>query len=127
SIPAFVGMVSFAGSGSELWAVQGGNKQIPIHLAQFSNAQLLLNTKVDSVTYLGDHKFQVDSVNLDQKSDELKYHSEVYDYVIIAAPLTGGSDIRFNNFSRQSDLINNIFDRYQMHQTVATFVKGTTV
>ncbi|KAH9405785.1 hypothetical protein TYRP_014081 [Tyrophagus putrescentiae] len=125
AIPSFVGMVSFAGSGAELWSVAGGNKQLPIHLAQFANARLLLNSKVDAITYLGEHRFQVDYVRLDTESDELKDHSEEYDYVIVATPMTSGSHIRFGNFTRREDLLKGIFEHYSMHQTVATFVRGS--
>lgn len=126
-IPGFVGLVSFAGSGSELWSVEGGNKQIPIHLAHHSKARIQLNTKVDSITYLSNHQFKLNYINLDQQLDELKYHSSVYDYVILAAPMITGTEIRFENFTSRNYLLNGIFDKYQMHQTVATFVKGTTL
>ena len=127
SVHSFVGLVSFAGSGSQLWSVEGGNKLIPINLARHSNADIHLNTKVSSITYLGSHRFRVNRINLDQHSDELKTESSEYDYVIIATPLTNGNDIQFHNFTRRNDLLKDIFDRYQMHQTIATFVKGSTL
>lgn len=127
SIPSFVGMVSFAGSGAELWSIAGGNKQLPMHLAQFANARLMLNSKVKSVTYLGEHRFRLDYVQLDAKTDELELQSAEYDYVIVATPMTSGSHIRFDNFTRKEGLLKGIFEHYSMHQTVATFVRGSTL
>ncbi|KAL3693194.1 hypothetical protein R1sor_006845 [Riccia sorocarpa] len=49
SISGLAGAVSLAGSGDELWAVEGGNYQVPAGLIQLSNASLFLNQDLVSV------------------------------------------------------------------------------
>lgn len=121
SIPALVGLVSFAGTGSQLYSIEGGNKLLPLHLAHFSKARLLLNTEVMNINYLGDHRYQIDS----KRTDSLSNRSDIYDYVVIATPLSSQTNsIRFNNLTKRNELINDIFSKYHMHRTVATFVKG---
>ncbi|XP_046919490.2 prenylcysteine oxidase 1-like [Dermatophagoides farinae] len=127
SIPALVGMVSFAGAGSQLYAIEGGNKLLPLHLAHFSQARMMLNTKVVSINYMGDHRFRIDSKRLDGVvvNNNHSVQSDIYDHVIIATPLASQTNsIQFNNLTKRNELINDIFDKYHMHRTVATFVKG---
>lgn len=78
--------------------------------------------------HLGDHRFRVDSVKTDP-SGSSSHQSEEFDFVIFATPLSSSStrDLRFDNFTKRDQLLNDIFDKYQMHQTVATFVKGTVL
>uniref|UniRef100_A0A3P9NPT4 Prenylcysteine oxidase 1 like n=1 Tax=Poecilia reticulata TaxID=8081 RepID=A0A3P9NPT4_POERE len=51
SIPAFVGAVSLAGAQNNLWAVEGGNKQVCSGLLKMANANLL-KAQVTSISPL---------------------------------------------------------------------------
>lgn len=115
------GLVAFAGAGEDLWSINGGNKLLPESLAKYSNSHVLFNTKVVAIDYIEDRQFKVHFVRLDVNQPE----STIYDYVILATPLTSDNVIRFENFTKQNDLLNNVFEKYHMHQTVATFVKGS--
>lgn len=115
-IPSFVGLVSFAGSG-DLWSIENGNKMLPQKLLLNSNANIRLNTVVTSIVLQKDRLFQVHWASAD------KVGYEVYDYVILAHPQVRGDSVNFVNFTK-SDILKTIFSNYQMHQTVATFVKG---
>jgi prenylcysteine oxidase/farnesylcysteine lyase len=50
SISGMAGGVSLCGSGGDLWAVEGGNWQIPEGLIRYTNASLHLKSRVVSVT-----------------------------------------------------------------------------
>lgn len=52
------GGVSLCGSGGDLWAVEGGNWQLPEGLIRYTNASLYLNQKVLTVTAL-EGKYEV--------------------------------------------------------------------
>lgn len=125
-IPALVGLVSFVGADAQLYSIEGGNKLLPLYLAHFSNARILLNTQVISVNYIGNQKFRIYSKKIETtSSNEPNFKTDDYDYIIIATPLSGETNqIRFNNLTKRDGLINDIFDKYHLHRTMATFVKG---
>eukprot|EP00250_Pteridium_aquilinum_P014701 c22148_g1_i1 orf=247-1689(+) len=50
SISGMAGAVSLCGSGADFWAVEGGNWQMAAGLIKHSNASLLLNEAVSSIT-----------------------------------------------------------------------------
>ncbi|CAG2164832.1 unnamed protein product [Oppiella nova] len=115
SIPAFVGCVSFAGAGEHLWAIKGGNKLLPKLLVKNSEANLLLNTTVNSVTYLGPNLFELSITDTTGQTSTKRYNS-----VIIATPLTE-NQIQFVNFSTD---LNVNFPKRVYHRTVSTLVAG---
>ncbi|CAG2119641.1 unnamed protein product [Medioppia subpectinata] len=116
SIPAFVGCVSFAGAGEQLWAIKGGNKLLAKQLAHNSEATISLNTRVNSVTQLDANLFEL-SVT-DEKSGQTS--TRRYNSVIIATPLTE-NQLKFINFSTN---FNVNFPKRQYHRTVSTLVAG---
>ncbi|XP_054154930.1 prenylcysteine oxidase 1-like [Oppia nitens] len=121
SIPAFVGSVSFAGAGANLWSIKGGNKLLAKNLAKHSAANIHLNTRVDSVTQLAPNMFDVTVTDtVTGQSTTRRYNS-----VIIATPLTE-NQIRFNNFTDDNINLKNHINGKQRryHRTVATLVAG---
>lgn len=54
SISGMAGAVSLCGSGADFWAVEGGNWQMAAGLIKHSNASLLLNERVSSITAVDD-------------------------------------------------------------------------
>ncbi|KAK3143256.1 hypothetical protein QOZ80_4AG0298150 [Eleusine coracana subsp. coracana] len=54
-ISGLAGAVSLAGSETGLWAVKGGNWQLPAGLLKISNATLHLQEGIDSITDAGDY------------------------------------------------------------------------
>lgn len=119
SIPAFVGSVSLAGAGAQLWAIEGGNKMLPKKLLEASNANLSLKTTVDSVTYIGPNRFQL-TFHYESGSAQTK----TYSGIIIATPLTE-NQIHFKNFSsNMNPYIDSLAANRRYHRTVATLVTG---
>ena len=97
-LPAFVGSVSLAGAGSELWAVRGGNRLVAERLLDAARVDTLVLGR--HVTHLtretvgleepsGAHKYQKYSARLDDGS-----LLEGFDLVFLAAPQYAGSDER---------------------------------
>lgn len=107
--------MSFAGAGSQLWSVFGGNKLLPKKLVENSNSTLLLNTRVDSITYLGPNRFEL---KISSKSGQT--YTKTYSSVIIGTPLTE-NQIQFLNFSVN---LNQNIGKRKYHRTVSTLVAG---
>lgn len=107
----FSGAVGLAGSGADLWAVDGGNVQIVEQLLKLSKAEVLLNTKIESVM-----STKVDGKNM------LKLESErdswLCDTVVLAAPYET-ADVKFPEALAKSLSVDREFQR-----THATFVRG---
>lgn len=124
SVPAFVGLVSFAGAGDALWSIKGGNQLLAEQLANNSVVRVKLNRQVARVTYLGDHRYKLE--HKPSRSEVSPIISTTYDYIIIANPLVRSEFITvFDNFTRASQtLLSNIIGHHSMHQTVASFVQG---
>jgi prenylcysteine oxidase/farnesylcysteine lyase len=113
---AFVGSVSTSGAdfGGELWAVEGGNQQIPQKMLVSCNAHVILNTEIVKIVRQKS-SFQV----IDMKGNE-----KLYDSVVIAHPLPL-STLKFSNFDvSTSTNIEKEMNRGNYHQTVATFIAG---
>ncbi|XP_012257805.2 prenylcysteine oxidase 1-like [Athalia rosae] len=121
-IQSFVGFVSVAGAGADLWAVKGGNKEVPMHLIYRNNKVSVVPSQVSKIRYLSNEK------SLPQY--ELSYNNagsenvmkNTYDVVIIATPLTEDqkNHISFEGFPKNAAL--KFSGKYQT--TVATFVEG---
>jgi len=112
SIHALVGSVAAAGADSDLWAVRGGNRELPKSLVEFSKAKLYLNTAVTEVDKQEDgmYKLLSNSVQLG-----------TFDHVVLAYPIEGSrSTVKFTGFSETPYISEN--KRY--HRTVATVVAG---
>lgn len=109
NVHEFVGTVSMAGMDGALWSVKGGNRRVPERLLEESNAQLI-EEYVLSVTR-NQTKFTVTTATA----------SDVYDYVVIATPLSQNQRVplKFNNFPQP------IVGRGEYHRTVSTMVTGT--
>lgn len=105
NVNAFVGLVSMAGNSDELWAVKGGNQKLVHGLLRYCNANVFTSSPVTSIKAHG--KGFVLTVN---GSD-----SQVYDAVIIAAPLGDSSLV--------SSLVLDVPEQ-QYHTQHVTFVKG---
>ncbi|XP_067929623.1 prenylcysteine oxidase 1-like [Watersipora subatra] len=94
SLHGFVGSVSIAGAEPGLWAVQGGNYQVPQHLLKSSGAQTISSrvTKVSNIT---------------SNSSRPLYRLETadgltaeYDLVVLAFPLVKGAvEVEFEGFN----------------------------
>lgn len=118
----FVGAVALAGAGSDLWAVDGGNKRVCSGLLYNSKAELI-PARVTSITM----KMRPSKTGPAGNFYEVNYVGEsgaahgMYDIVIVATPLHQGlSEINFSGFSPP---IPSHFPG-QYHQTVATLVHG---
>ncbi|XP_076248592.1 prenylcysteine oxidase 1 [Calliopsis andreniformis] len=121
NIHSFVGSVALAGADFNLWAIKGGNKQVPEHLI-YRNKNV--NVIPSCVTKI---------VNMQTKDDktlyELHYHNKDsttmmqsrYDIVIIATPLTNDQafPISFEGFPKT-----DFHGVGKYHETIATFIKG---
>lgn len=111
---AFVGAIAVAGADPKLWAVTGGNKRVPEELLKHSRATLL-QRKVEEIGLIEGGGFIVTSVeaetpengerhslnnNVDNTEKELR--PQIYDIVVVAAPLTkDSSNIKFVNFTKE--------------------------
>ncbi|XP_032672865.1 prenylcysteine oxidase-like isoform X2 [Odontomachus brunneus] len=119
-IQSFVGLVSLAAVGSELWAVKGGNKEVPENLIYRNKNVNVVRSRVTKIRYTADNsdsqQYEVTHMNEDN-TDPM---TAKYDIVIIAAPLTSDQEfpIEFVNFPEGLEFPG----RYQT--THATFVKA---
>ena len=107
----FVGLVSLAAISAELWCVKGGNKLVPIRLLENNKSvHLILNATVKSIS-------PNDEQNIIKYEINKKAYSKLYDYVIIACPLTKKNEIHIN-FNNQ-DYLN-----YELHFNQACIIDG---
>ncbi|XP_046364893.2 prenylcysteine oxidase-like isoform X1 [Haliotis rufescens] len=122
AIPAFVGAVSMAGAQPGLWAVKGGNKQVPEKLLKKSKANLI-NGKVTQILLQKDGEgvtYEVSYKNPDPESKDQEENAREYDIVVIATPLpTGQTNIKFEDFTQHLPLPD-----LKLHETIALFVQG---
>lgn len=105
NMSGLAGVVSLAGSGGGLWAVQGGNWQMAAGLINHSDVTLHLNEEIESISYLGD-VYELNSTN--GKS----YNCQV---AVVATPLDE-VDIHFKPAIS--------VPLRKMQHTHATFVRG---
>jgi prenylcysteine oxidase/farnesylcysteine lyase len=95
-----------------MWCVSEGNKKIPQRLLKRANVNLI-KSKVSAISIHPTEHF----TRYELVSD---VHKNIYDIVILAAPLHDGiADISFVGFNES---ITEFPDHY--HRTVATFVRG---
>lgn len=112
-----VGSVSVAGAGGDLWAIHGGNNQVPQNLLKVSKARFV-NKLVTAVTKLENDKFLL---NVKERSDiPIKDEKYIYDVIIIAAPQT--SDMK--NKLTLRNLTEPVSFPGRYHRTVCTLIKG---
>lgn len=120
-VQSFVGCVSLAGAGYDLWSVKGGNKKVPEHLIYSNgNVQIVPSyvKKIRSVPSEGKrNSYEVHYVS----KDSTIVMKSTYDIVIIATPLTHDQkfSIKFEGFPR-----NDFYTAGEYHKTIATFVKA---
>eukprot|EP00095_Tigriopus_kingsejongensis_P003541 maker-scaffold106_size358372-snap-gene-2.30 protein:Tk03541 transcript:maker-scaffold106_size358372-snap-gene-2.30-mRNA-1 annotation:"prenylcysteine oxidase" len=132
-VHALVGGVALAGADGNLWAIHGGNKQVPEALLNLSGAAFR-RAKVESVALRPDGRFEVAfGIKLTDKSpflwsegnrtSDVNEYSELnrdqYDMVVLATPMTEDK--------RQLDLLgfpNALTFPGSYHRCVATFVAG---
>lgn len=107
------GSIAMAGSGSDLWAVEGGNVQVPSGLLKYSGASVYLGQRVSSVVRREGDGYVVSSEN--EQSDK---KDTVCDAVIITTPKELG------NISFPEDVAEEMEVGREFQQTVATFVEG---
>ena len=113
-ICAILGAVSVAGALPGLWAVAGGNQQIPEGLFKYSGAHMY-KRRVTAITLAKNNSYTVASINAFGERIE-----SPYDIVIVASPLHDNvTNIQFENFSKEVPIFPQSF-----HTTVATFVRG---
>lgn len=95
---------------SQIYAIEGGNEQVPEELLKTSGAKLI-KSKVDRISLSPDGTYGL----------EVEGYTMMYDIVILAAPLVENSphNVKFDNFPHPMD--SSVF-RYR--RTVATLVHG---
>ncbi|XP_076754653.1 prenylcysteine oxidase 1 [Xylocopa sonorina] len=121
NIQSFVGLVSLAGAGFNLWSVKGGNKKVPEHLIYRNQYVNVVPSRVIKIVNI--------PKNNTENVYEVHYHNQdstitmkaVYDIVILAIPLTRDQEfpIIFEGFPN-----NDFYSQGKYHETIATFVKG---
>lgn len=136
TISGLAGAVGLAGSSGALWAVEGGNQQIPEGILILSNATFYPNTRITTVTRSSDSNKYVLEVGSDKegrkgagegegkgvgegdgegKGEREENETHTCDAVVIAVPLEEG----------KLELVPSVsvpFRRYQ--HTYTTFVRG---
>ncbi|XP_011154747.2 prenylcysteine oxidase 1 isoform X1 [Harpegnathos saltator] len=119
-IQSFVGSVSLAGAGYDLWSVKGGNKKVPEQLIYRNKNVNVVQSRVIKIRYIADNdeseQYEVTYIN----KDSMDLMTAKYDIVIIAAPLTSDQEfpIEFINFPKKLEFPGH----YQT--TYATFLKA---
>lgn len=119
SVNAFTGYVSMAGAqGGSLFAVEGGNYQVPQKLVEYSNTTIFFNQNIQSIQKekKDNNRFIYYLVENDGKK------TAAYDVVIVAAPL---EDPKTNLQCPHCNDWPKKFPTYHYQKTIATFVQGT--
>lgn len=112
SIHALVGSVAVAGADADLWAVRGGNRELPKSLIAESKSKLHLNTAVTEILKQKDGTFKL-VTNLGPVG--------TFDQVVLAFPIEGTrASIKFTDFGQPPYISGNL----RFHRTVATIVAG---
>lgn len=115
----YTGAVSMAGVQPGLWSVQGGNRQVPKQLLDYTKVNVFPGkvTEVSLRSEEGQMEYDLEAVGSNGKD----IYEGTYNYLIIATPLNEGmSGIKFSNFPHA---IGQFTQPY--HRTVATMVQGT--
>ncbi|XP_043278149.1 prenylcysteine oxidase-like [Venturia canescens] len=122
NVQSFVGCVSVAGAGADLWSVKGGNKDVPKHLIYRNSKVNVVPSIVKKIVHIPRKNnspiYEVHYIN-NGSSDVIK---SIYDIVIIAVPLTADHKmaIEFKDFPKNVNL--EFPGSYQT--TIVTFVHG---
>ncbi len=121
-INGFVGVISLAGTVGELWAIKGGNKQVPLKLLEKSGATLVNNTLVK---YVGKDKENPDFKNviIYQKGEEDIYDNS-FDYVIISFPIHNkieNFNLDFDSYHKLVEMLRNETKRKKILKTWFSF------
>ena len=120
NITAMVCVVSMAGSeDNSLYAIVGGNYQLPVKLLESSAAEVH-NVHVTKVVKVETTESTRPSFIIHYTEDKAVGQSEMWDAVVIACPLET-SDIQFEGFD--TDKWTPI-RKQKFHRTVANFVHG---
>ncbi|XP_070152915.1 prenylcysteine oxidase 1 isoform X2 [Polyergus mexicanus] len=119
NIQSFVGLISIAGAGFDLWSVKGGNKGVPEHLIYRNKYVNIIPSRVTKIRNIPDSdssQYEVTYMN----KDSIDSITCTYDIVIIAAPLTHDQEfpIEFVDFP------NNLVFPGEYQTTYATFING---
>ncbi|KAK9297144.1 hypothetical protein QLX08_009024 [Tetragonisca angustula] len=121
NIHSFVGFVSLAGAGSNLWSVKGGNKKVPEHLIYRNKYVNVISSQVMKIVYIS-HDDSPDVYEVHSRAqDSTVIMKEAYDIVILAIPLFNNQEfpIIFEGFPN-----NDFYNSAEYHETIATFVKA---
>ncbi|XP_076278349.1 prenylcysteine oxidase 1 [Lasioglossum baleicum] len=121
SVHSFVGSVSIAGAGFNLWSIKGGNKKVPEHLIyRNKNINIIPSYVVKIINAPQENGRQSYEVHYHNKDSTIIMKS-IYDIVIVATPLTSDQQypITFEGFPN-----NNFHGAEKYHRTIATFVKA---
>lgn len=120
NIQSFVGLISLAGAGVDLWSVKGGNKGVPEHLIYRNKHVNVIPSRVTKIRNITDSNdsshYEVTYMNKDS-TDSMTSN---YDIVIIAAPLTHDQEFLIEFVDFPDDLV--FLGDYQT--TYATFING---
>ena len=120
NITAMVCVVSMAGSEeNSLYAIVGGNYQLPVKLLKSSAAEIH-NIHVTKVVKVVTKESTHPSFVIHYTEDEAVGQSEMWDAVVIACPLET-SDIKFEGFDTDKWAP---IRKQKFHRTVANFVHG---
>lgn len=120
-IDGFVGLVSIAGTVGSLWSVNDGNKLIPIKLLEASNAKLMLNTRIKSISKSQDSPDLTNTIFYQTENDGMEM-SDHFDYVVVGFPIYEGvlgKDFELNFESSKTE-----FTDLEMQRTNTYFING---
>lgn len=119
-IGGLVGLVSIAGTVGDLWCVKDGNYQVPKKLLAKSEANVLKNTKIKSISKSNDNP-NSKNVIVYETEDKQTVTDDNFDYVIVGFPMYDG--IIGDNFELNFDNSKE-FEQYSMQRTNTYFIKG---
>ncbi|XP_014219399.1 prenylcysteine oxidase-like [Copidosoma floridanum] len=119
NIHAFVGCVSVAGAGFDLWSIKGGNKKVPQFLLSRNEKVTVISSTVKKI-----HKHSLENspkYEIFHRQSEQNETSGIYDIVIIATPMTSDHEnpIAFSGFDNP-----DLHFPGEFQTTIATFVSG---
>ncbi|XP_022191114.1 prenylcysteine oxidase-like [Nilaparvata lugens] len=115
----FVGSVSLAGAMPELWSVKGGNRRVAEELLKASSA-LILRSPVYQILY---NEFDRNyHLSFPQTSEGDLRHTEAYDIVVVAAPITENSEFPID-FGH--NILTELYKPRPYHTTHVTIVEGS--
>ncbi|XP_053984035.1 prenylcysteine oxidase 1-like isoform X2 [Hylaeus anthracinus] len=121
NIHSFVGSVSLAGAGFNLWSVKGGNKKVPEHLIYRNRNVNIVPSCVTKIVNVpienGTNLYEVHYRN----KDSTTVMKSTYDIVIVATPLIRDQEfpIIFEGFPN-----NDLHSIGKYHKTRVTFVQA---